>query len=177
MISGGDELGRSQFGNNNAYCHDSPLTWTPFAAPDADQGLLEFVERLVALRTTSAVLRRRTFLAGRKAGGADVLWLRADAAEMTDPDWADPSRLSVGMLLDGTRIRELDHEGQPIVGDSLYVFLNASAHAVTITLPQVPSGGAWEHVLDTNDPGAPVATSAPATVQAVGAQTVRIYRG
>jgi isoamylase len=106
-----------------------------------------------------------------------VLWLRADGAEMTDADWADASRLSVGMLLDGTRIGELDHEGQPIVGDSLYVFLNASAQAVTMTLPQVPSGGTWEHVLDTNDPAAPVATSGPATVQVVAPQAVRIYRG
>jgi hypothetical protein len=71
---------------------------------------------------------------------------------MSEADWSDASRLSVGMLLDGTRIGELDHEGQPIVGDSLYVFLNASAQAVTITLPQVPSGAAWEHVLDTNEP-------------------------
>ena len=62
------------------------------------------------MRTTSAVLRRRTFLDGRKAGGADVLWLRADGAEMADSDRADASRLSVGMLLDGTRIGELDHE-------------------------------------------------------------------
>jgi len=177
MISGGDELARSQAGNNNAYCHDSRLTWTPWTAPDADPELLEFVERLVALRTTSAVLRRRTFLAGRTAGGADVLWLRPDGAEMTDGDWADASRLSLGMLLDGTRIGELDHEGQPIVGDSLYVFLNASADAVTITLPQVPSGGGWEHVLDTNDPAAPVATSGPATVQRVAPHAVRIYRG
>ena len=177
MISGGDELGRSQLGNNNAYCHDSPLTWTPWAAADADHDLLEFLERLVAVRTTSAVLRRRTFLDGRKAGGADVLWLRSDGAEMADADWADTSRLSVGMLLDGTRIGELDHQGQPIVGDSLYVFLNASPQAVSITLPQVPSGSAWEHVLDTNDPAAPVATSGAATVQVVAAHAVRIYRG
>jgi len=177
MISGGDELGRTQLGNNNGYCHDSPVTWTPWAAPAADHDLLEFLERLVAVRTTSAVLRRRTFLDGRKAGGADVLWLRADGAEMLDADWADGSRLSVGMLLDGTRIGELDHEGQPIVGDSLYVFLNASAAAVTMTLPQVPGGGTWEHVLDTNEPAAPVATSGPATVQVVAPQAVRIYRG
>jgi len=177
MISGGDELGRSQLGNNNAYCHDSPLTWTPWPAPDADHDFLEFLERLVAVRTTSAVLRRRTFLDGRKAGGADVLWLRSDGAEMADADWADASRLSVGMLLDGTRIGELDHEGQPIVGDSLYVFLNASEQAVSITLPPVPGGGAWEHVLDTTDPAAPVARSGPATVQFVERHAVRIYRG
>jgi isoamylase len=177
MLSGGDELGRTQRGNNNAYCHDSPLTWTPWTGPDADHTMLEFLERVVAVRTTSAALRRRTFLAGRKAGGADVLWLRADGTEMTDADWADASRHWVGMLLDGTRIGELDHEGKPITGDSLYVFLNASATPVTITLPRVPSGGVWEHVLDTNDPAAPVATSAPGTVQVVAPQAVRIYRG
>ena len=177
MLSGGDELGRSQLGNNNGYCHDLPLMWTPWAAADADHEFLEFVERAVAVRTTSAVLRRRTFLAGRKAGGADVLWLRADAKEMADKDWGDAARLSLGMLLDGTRIRELDAEGLPITGDSLYVFLNASAQAVTITLPAVPSGAVWEHVLDTNDPSAPVATSAAETVQPVAPHSVRIYRG
>ena len=97
--------------------------------------------------------------------------------EMTDVDWSDASRLCLGMLLDGTQIRELDYEGRPIVGDSLYAFLNASSEPVTITLPAVPSGGVWEHVLDTNDPGAPVASSAAATVQLVVPHSVRLYRG
>jgi glycogen operon protein len=66
MISGGDELGRTQLGNNNGYCHDSPLTWTPWAAPAADHDLLEFLERLVSVRTTSAVLRRRTSSTGAR---------------------------------------------------------------------------------------------------------------
>src|SRR5262249_53400050 len=108
MLSGGDELGGSQAGNTSAYCHDRVLTGTPGTAPDADSDFLEFVQRLVSVRTTSAVLRRRTFLAGSRPGGADVRWLRADGTDLVDADWADESSLSLGMLLDGTYIREVD---------------------------------------------------------------------
>jgi hypothetical protein len=96
---------------------------------------------------------------------------------MSDADWADGSRLSVGMLLDGTRIGELDHEGQPIVGDSLYVFLNASGGGGD----DGPASGPRRRHVGTRAgyerTGGPVATSGPATVQVVAPQAVRIYRG
>src|SRR5207344_2414924 len=89
MISGGDELGRTQQGNNNGYCHDSPLSWTDWQSTPDRLELLAFVKRLVALRAAQPVLRRRTFLGGRRSGTTDGQWVRPDAAEMTNGDWDD----------------------------------------------------------------------------------------
>jgi isoamylase len=88
MISGGDELGRSQLGNNNAYCHDTELTWTPWLAEDgADLALLVFVQQLAAWRRATPALQRTTFF---DADGTDALWLRPDGTPMTEADWHDP---------------------------------------------------------------------------------------
>ena len=119
MLSGGDEIGRTQHGNNNGYCQDSELTWTPWEVASEDRQFCQFVERLIALRQSQPVLRRRTFLSGRRPGAADVLWLRPDRREMTDADWADPERRVLGVLLDGQAIAETDSRGRPIVGDTL----------------------------------------------------------
>ena len=99
MLSGGDEMSRTQQGNNNAYCHDSPLTWTPWDLPDEARDFLEFAGRVMQLRASHPVLRRETFLDGRNGGGVDVVWLRPDGHEMTADDWRDRERRTLGMLL------------------------------------------------------------------------------
>jgi glycogen operon protein len=147
MISGGDELGRTQQGNNNAYCQDSPLAWTPWMDDGSSREFLEFVERLIQLRATQPVLRRRTFLSGRKPGSVDVIWLRPDAAEMADADWNDPERRAMAMRLDGEHIGDVDREGRPIVGDSVLVLVNAGNEAVAFTLPET-AAGPWELAAD-----------------------------
>jgi glycogen operon protein len=151
MLSGGDEVGRSQEGNNNAYCQDSPLSWTDWDLDTNEAAFLEFVRDLVAIRTEQPVLRRRTFLVGRRAGAVDVLWLRPEGGEMTDADWRDPERRAIGILLDGHAIPETDAYGVPVRGETLLILLNASARDVSFSLP----GGraSWTERLNTHTPG------------------------
>ena len=159
MLSGGDEVGRSQLGNNNAYCQDSPLSWTHWDLTPEESTFLEFVRRLVAIRKSQPVLRRRTFLAGRRGGAADVLWLRADGAELIDADWNNHDQSTLAMLLDGSGIQEPDTRGQPIVGDSLLALFNGSDRVVEFTLPVARPDTTWSRLVDTADPeggGVPV---------------------
>ena len=106
---------------------------------------------MVTLRASQPVLRRRMFLNGRRPGIADVLWLRPDGREMEAADWADPERRVLGVLLDGGAITETDPRGQPIVGDTLLILLNAGADEVRFVLPKRKAGG-WTHLIDTADP-------------------------
>jgi glycogen operon protein len=155
MISGGDEVGRTQGGNNNAYCHDSPMSWTPWG-DEADEGFLAFARALVAFRREQPVLQRRTFLRGRRRGAADVLWLRPDGQEMTDQDWADPERRVIQMLLDGQAIPDVDPEGERIVGRTLLLVFNGGDETAEVTLPpQDGPASRWERVIDTARPSGP----------------------
>jgi glycogen operon protein len=178
MISGGDEMGRTQGGNNNAYCHDSPLSWTPWAL-DADQrAFLDFVRGVIALRRSQPVLRRTRFLKGRTGDRADVLWLGPDGREMTGTDWAHPPRTMLGVLFDGEAIAEHDDDGQAIRGDTLLILLNADARDVDVTLPGHPDRAGWEEILDTAAPGAPAgsrhAAGAGLTLLAHSARVLRL---
>jgi glycogen operon protein len=153
MISGGDEMGRSQQGNNNAYCHDAELTWTRWALDAEEQAFLDFARWLVAFRAGQPVLRRRRFLGGRRPGAADVLWLRPDGQDMTDADWADAERRALGVLFDGGAILECDAHGEPIAGDTLLILLNAGAADVAFALPAPGAGPSWDRLVDTAAPG------------------------
>jgi isoamylase len=157
MLSGGDELGRTQHGNNNAYCHDSELSWTAWDGRAETRAFLQFVQRLVALRAAQPVLRRQTFLNGRRPGVSDVLWLRSEGGEMTDADWNDPSRRALGMLLDGDAMLDSDSHGRRITGDTLLVLFNTGDRDVNFTLP-MRDGRAWVLEIDTAAAG----ESAPA---------------
>jgi isoamylase len=151
MLSGGDELGRTQHGNNNAYCHDSELSWTSWdLAPEAC-AFLDFVRRMIALRAKQPVLKRRTFLSGRRPGVSDVLWLRPEGGEMIDADWNDGTRRAIGMLLDGEAIAEHDAHGRRIVGDTLLVVLNTGDSDLPFTMP-VGRASHWRCEIDTMDP-------------------------
>ena len=173
MLSGGDEIGRSQQGNNNAYCDDSPGSWTPWPdlvgshAPDegsrlepgagdpADDDAVEmreFVRALLALRAAQPTLRRRTFLRGRGGSGpADVLWLRPDGREMTAADWQNGASRAMGVLLVGDAILERGPDGDVIQGDTLLILFNASDANVGFTAPAPPGPAAshWELLVDT----------------------------
>jgi glycogen operon protein len=151
MLSGGDEVGRTQGGNNNGYCQDSELTWTPWDVPSEEAQFNDFVQRLIALRASQPVLRRRTFLSGRRPGAADVLWLRPDGQEMTEADWTESERRALGVLLDGGAIAETDPHGRPIVGDTLLILLNGDVADVRFVMPR-RKGSRWERIIDTADP-------------------------
>ncbi|MCC7010870.1 MAG: glycogen debranching protein GlgX [Acidobacteria bacterium] len=155
MISGGDEVGRSQQGNNNAYCHDSPLSWTPWRLQDRDRDFLAFVRRLVTFRMSHPVFRRSTFLNGAGHAAADVRWLRPEGGEMTPADWAAGDRRALGMLLDGRTIPQRTARGEPIVGATLLVLFNASDADLAFELPAADAAGSWILVLDTAEPTRP----------------------
>ena len=146
MLSGGDELGRSQHGNNNAYCHDSPLGWTPWAGTVAARDLVEFVRRLSSLRARYPALRRTAFLDGRRRESTDVTWRRTDGQEMTDTDWHDLERRTLSVELD----------------ESLVILFNASDVDVAFRLPDARA--AWRTLVDTADPAAPAASLVPGAV-------------
>ncbi|MBA3949964.1 MAG: glycogen debranching protein GlgX, partial [Acidobacteria bacterium] len=152
MLSGGDELGRTQGGNNNAYCQDNAISWTEWGTGADDAAFLDFVRRVIALRRSQPVLRRRRFFLGRSIRGArvkDVAWLDTSAREMTDRDWGASHVKHLGVLLAGDAIDEVDERGRHIDGDSLLILLNADNTPVTFALPAAPRSGVWKLVFDT----------------------------
>jgi len=138
MISGGDELSRTQRGNNNAYCQDSDISWYNWKLTEEEQDFLEFVRKVTHIRKTQPVLLRRKFLSGRLEsleGNRDVAWFNAKAQELTAKEWTNQSLQSFGMVIDGFGITEVDELGDPIVGNTLFMLLNASAHDITYLMP------------------------------------------
>jgi glycogen operon protein len=176
MLSGGDELGRSQRGNNNAYCQDSPLAWTPWTAGDVDLGLQRFLARLVALRAAEPVLRRRTFLAGRRPGNTDVLWVRPDGQEMTDADWNDSGGRTLGMLLDGLGILERDAKGDELTGNTLLILLSSADTDQPMQLPPWRESPGWTRLLDTADPDGETVTVAIRGAWTMTARSASVWR-
>ena len=149
MLVAGDELGRTQHGNNNAYCQDNPLSWLDWER--ADGALQAFVRGLVALRREHPTFRRRGWFHGRDTRDPqveDVRWCRPDGAEMTGQDWATAYARSVAALLDGRLIAGTDVEGQPVTDDDFFVAFNAYWGPVTFALPE---GRTWTRALDTAD--------------------------
>jgi glycogen operon protein len=156
MVTAGDELGRTQRGNNNAYCLDDETSWV--AWDKADDQLLALTRRLLSLRNHHPVLRRRSFFRGRviaESGVKDIGWFRPDGVEMTDDDWAREDVRALGMYLSGDGITTRGPRGERIRDDSLLVLLNAKGSAVTAVLPGRPWARAYDLLLDTvHDDGA-----------------------
>ncbi len=141
MMSGGDELGRTQRGNNNAYCQDNEISWTDWELTPSERDFLSFVKRLIRIRKDHAVLRRRKFFQGRRIRGKDVLditWLDASGIEMADNTWSSPGVRCLGVRLNGDAINESDERGERIVGATLVMLLNAGGEAIPFLLPQRP---------------------------------------
>jgi glycogen operon protein len=148
MLLAGDELGRTQLGNNNAYCQDGPLSWLDWEHPD--EGFLDFASRLIALRRDHPVFRRRRFFQGQPIHGlelADIEWFTTDGVEMAEEDWGQGHLRDLAMLLDGEAIPSRDDRGEPIRDDAFYLVFNARDDAISATLP--PRGKSWTLVMDT----------------------------
>ncbi|MHB0969918.1 MAG: glycogen debranching protein GlgX [Thermoanaerobaculia bacterium] len=155
MISGGDELGRTQKGNNNAYAQDNEISWYDWE--NADQELIEFTRRVLEIRSEHPVFKRRGWFLGRRIRGADVSdigWSKPDGAKMEERDWDSGFAKSLGVYLNGHAIYAMGPRGEEIVDDSFYVLFNAHHEAIPFRLPQDQWGEEWETVLDTNDPDA-----------------------
>lgn len=148
MLLGGDELGRTQRGNNNAYCQDNEITWFDWSA--ADDALIRFATDLIALRRRHPVFRRRRFLTG--ASAADVRWFTPSGADMTPQDWMDPVARSIALFVDGSTDPDVAPDGTPLVDDNFVVFVNAWWEALTFVLPEDLALHPWEIVCDSFDP-------------------------
>jgi isoamylase len=156
MLLAGDEFGRTQQGNNNAYCQDNELSWVDWNFDEDQQKLVEFTRRVLSLRRQHPALHRSKFFQGRPIQNADLsdlAWFRHDGEPMFDEDWNDPSTRSLTMFLAGRGIDDVDDGGRPIVDDDLLLAINASHLDLTLTLPLVQSVEEWQLLLDTNDDG------------------------
>ena len=156
MLLGGDEIGRTQLGNNNAYCQDNPTSWFNWDVGESGNAMCLFVRDVIAVMHNNPILRRRAFFTGEPYPGMhtkDVTWLRPDGQEMAEPDWADPSLQSIGMLLLGRATDEVDIRGRSYAGDSLLVLLNAGTRSRSYTLPRMELAGFWVEELNTTQAG------------------------
>jgi isoamylase len=148
MLLGGDELGRTQRGNNNAYCQDNEITWFDWSA--ADDVLIRFTTDLIALRRRHPVFRRRRFLTGTAA--ADLRWFTPSGADMAPQDWMDPTARGIALFIDGTTDPDVAPDGTPLVDDDFLVFVNAWWELLTFSVPGSFALRSWEIVCDSFDP-------------------------
>jgi glycogen operon protein len=156
MILGGDEIGRTQWGNNNAYCQDSEISWLNWEIDEPAQDLFDFTKELIRIMQTYSVLRRRHFFAGTGTtvvGEPDVVWIRPDGEEMTDADWKDENNHAIGMLMPGRSGDEVDARGRAVIGETLFWLLNSGRSPRKYTLPKVDRPGIWEELFSTARPG------------------------
>ena len=152
MLCGGDEFGRTQEGNNNAYCHDNELSWFDWTnRTEAQNELLEFTKRLIAFRHEHPVFRRPKFFQGRRIRGSeikDVMWFNPGGNEMSDEEWSSPFVRCLGMLLSGETVDVLTFEGEPIRDDTFLLLINAHFEPLPFLLPG-HENLEWEMILDT----------------------------
>ncbi|MFP3987789.1 glycogen debranching protein GlgX [Streptomyces sp. E11-3] len=183
MLVAGDEFGRTQGGNNNAYCQDGPVSWLDWSLLEEPgwRSLFELASRLTALRHAHPVLRRRAFFSGRAHGAdglRDLAWFTAGGTEMTERDWYAPSA-TVGMYLSGRDIPGRDARGEPVVDDSFLAVLHSGEGAVSFVLPGAPWASTYEVVVDTSleEQGvAPAASYRAGAAVTVPARTVLLLR-
>jgi glycogen operon protein len=154
MIVAGDEMGRTQRGNNNAYCQDNEISWIDWDLGARDHRLLAFTRRLIEVFHANPAFRRRGYFTGRPLGDGlkDLAWIRPDGREMTDEDWSDQSNQVLGMLVDGRATDDVDERGRPVFGDTLLVLLNGGGRSRFFVLPEVEGSGAWEEIVNTARP-------------------------
>ncbi|MFJ4329212.1 glycogen debranching protein GlgX [Streptomyces tricolor] len=157
MLCHGDELGRTQRGNNNAYCQDNEISWVDWDLTDEQRSLADFTRHLIALRAAHPVLRRRRFFRGETPTHAkqplpDLMWLRPDAREMTKRDWQRGDAHSVGAFLNGDAIAERDPYGRRMTDDSFLLLVNGYWEPVDFRLPDASFGDRWTALVDTADP-------------------------
>ena len=153
MLCAGDETGKTQRGNNNAYCQDNEISWLEWELGPRREALLGFTLRMIRLRHAQPVLQRRRFFRGstfRDSSLKDLAWFRPDGQEMTEEDWKQPYVRSLAYLLGGDAIATTDERGQQIVGDTLLVLMNAHHEAVPYTLPDIDWGHEWQILIDTS---------------------------
>ena len=160
MICGGDEVARTQQGNNNAYCQDNEISWTHWDLDEGRKNLLAFVSKLIHLRLEHPVLHRRRFFTGRKAGDdpnmiPEVEWFDHTGSIMDMDDWQNTHAFSMMVYLNGSDIPEMDYYGNPTVDNDFILIFNAHYEPIQFTLPDENYGSKWKLVVDTYNPNGP----------------------
>ncbi len=173
MLCGGDEIARTQRGNNNAFCQDNEISWFDWTLDARARRLLAFTQRLIGLRREHPELRRRKFFQGRplcSAGMKDLTWLLPDGRELDAGDWHG-ARSAFGMRLCGQAMDDVNERGEPITDDTLLLLMNAGAAAVTFRLPDASPGTRWDVIVDTAlapDEAKPAAADVGAGLEVMG---------
>ena len=153
MICGGDEISRTQKGNNNAYCQDNEISWFNWNLDEESKTMLEFTKKVIQIRKSHPALHRTKFFQGRLIRGTsirDIVWYKSNGCEMDDATWNSHSTRSLGMFLAGSGVDDVDENGIPLHDDNLLIMLNASEHDENFVLPNF--GTQWELVISTSDP-------------------------
>jgi isoamylase len=152
MLLGGDELGRTQSGNNNAWCQDNEISWFDWVHPD--EGLTEFTRRLISLRKTHPVFRRRNFFQGKGDELPDVWWMRPDGRKMTQRDWGNGEARAIAVFLNGDELKMATPRGEVVDDESFLVLFNAHHEPITFRMPTRRFGARWKLELSTAAPDA-----------------------
>ena len=159
MITAGDERGRTQGGNNNAYCLDDPTSWVDWDRNDDASDMNTFVRHVISLRAKAPALRQPHFFDGRptRSGESDLVWFRPDGCPMSDENWFDDGARSLGMWIDGSEGLSRTREGELVSDDSWMLIVHAGGESTDFVLPSARYGDDFEPVLDTGSPdGKPV---------------------
>lgn len=153
MLLAGDELGRTQKGSNNAYCQDNEISWVNWNLSPADRDFFAFVQRIIALRRTHPVFRRRNFFQGRAIQGSqvkDLVWIKPDGHEMSDEEWAHDFARCLGVFISGDAMEEHDRCGRPIKDDNFLLLFNSHHECIPFQLPSLGKKLVWQNLLDTH---------------------------
>jgi len=174
LLLGGDEMGRTQGGNNNAYCQDNEITWLDWA--EQDTALQDFTRQLIAFRRAHPVFRRRRFLAGAEA--SELQWFTPAGAPMNGADWADPNARAIAIYLDGSDYPDRAADGTLLTDDDFLVLVNSWWEPLGFTLPATRPHAEWHAEIDSYDPAAPAAAPAHSAGEQVtiGPRSVLVLR-
>jgi glycogen operon protein len=174
MLLGGDEMGRTQGGNNNAYCQDNEITWFDWAS--ADTRLKDFTKQLIALRKAHPVFRRRRFLSGAEA--SELRWYTPAGTAMTAADWPGENALAIALYLDGSDDPDRAVDGTRLLDDDFLVLVNAWWEPLGFVLPPTRPGAQWQAEIDSYDPAAPAraAQRSAGDQVTVGPRSVAVLR-
>ena len=178
MIGAGDEIGRTQQGNNNAYCQDNEVSWVDWDLGEEGREFLDFTRRVIRLWNGQPALQRRKFFQGRPIRGSevkDLVWLEPAGGEMGDDAWNAPHVRTLGMRLAGES-GEVDEEGREIKGDTLLVLINAHHVVVPFSLPDEGPEQKWVQILDSWDPGGPADAYPGGSAFSLQGRAISVFR-
>jgi isoamylase len=186
MISGGDEIARTQQGNNNAYCQDNELTWFDWERCEEQQRLLAFTRRIIQLRLAHPNLHRRKFFQDRvirtpagdrlvKKVVKDIAWYGPDGYEVSDEAWSAEWVRAIALLLNGQTLQITNENGAPVIDQSFLLLVNAAHEGVEFTLPDSPTGNPWVQIMETENTADPFLSNVAAEKVIVGGRSLKLF--